>query len=224
MSIPAPFQGNARRIAYSLFLLSGASGPDLRDALVVSGDPGSGEQLRGRDGRAFGVHGGPRVRQHPRAPASGVDPDDLRRAGADDPGHRRCAALVLLPRSWASFVRRSFGALAGHHALLNLSRFLLAFLVLAVPSSAMGMTLPALAQALGAERGSFRAVLGRLYGLNTLGAIAGVLASEMLAPAQRGGVRGGRLCRRAQRRRGGRAPGNSRGTGRSLRRRRPPAW
>src|ERR1051325_3478087 len=26
MSIPAPFQGNARRIAYSLFLLSGASG------------------------------------------------------------------------------------------------------------------------------------------------------------------------------------------------------
>jgi predicted membrane-bound spermidine synthase len=48
----------------------------------------------------------------------------------------------------------------------------------------MGMTLPALAQALGGEQGAFRSVLGRLYGLNTLGAIAGVLGAEIaLLPA-----------------------------------------
>src|SRR6185295_6705950 len=48
------------------------------------------------------------------------------------------------------------------------------------PSTAMGMTLPALSQALGGESGRFRSVLGRLYGLNTLGAVAGVLLGELL--------------------------------------------
>lgn len=88
-------------------------------------------------------------------------------------------ALVLLPALGRLFAP-VFGGLAAHPLVLNALRFVLAFLVLAVPSTAMGMTLPALAQALGGEQGSFRAVLGRLYGLNTLGAIGGVLAGELL--------------------------------------------
>jgi predicted membrane-bound spermidine synthase len=89
------------------------------------------------------------------------------------------AALVLLPRL-GGLCAPLFGALAGTPALLNLLRFVLSFTILVLPSTAMGMTLPALAQALGGERGSFRSVLGRLYGLNTLGAIAGVLATELV--------------------------------------------
>src|SRR3954468_3663445 len=65
------------------------------------------------------------------------------------------AALFLLPRLGGIFAP-AFGALAERPALLNLLRFVLAFALLVLPSTAMGMTLPALAQALGGERGSFR--------------------------------------------------------------------
>ncbi len=93
------------------------------------------------------------------------------------------AAIFLLP-ALGGLASPLFRGLAGHSALLNGFRFMLAFAVLVVPSTAMGMTLPALAQALGGEQGAFRSVLGRLYGLNTLGAIAGVLGAEIvLLPA-----------------------------------------
>jgi len=88
------------------------------------------------------------------------------------------AALALLP-SVGGLLAPLLGALAPWPALLNLLRFSLAFAMLAVPSTAMGMTLPALVQALGHEHGSFRSVLGGLYGFNTAGAIAGVLVAEL---------------------------------------------
>lgn len=87
------------------------------------------------------------------------------------------AAMVLLP-ILGRLLAPVFGAVSSHPAILHGLRFLLSFVVLVVPSTAMGMTLPALAQALGGEQGSFRAILGRLYGLNTLGAIVGVLGAE----------------------------------------------
>ncbi len=55
-----------------------------------------------------------------------------------------------------------------------------AFLVLIVPSAAMGATLPILARSLGARDPNFGRVLGRLYGWNTLGAVAGALVGEAL--------------------------------------------
>jgi len=88
-------------------------------------------------------------------------------------------ALVLLPKV-GGLLAPVFGALAPWPALLNLLRFLLAFAILVLPSTAMGMTLPALVQALGHEHASFRAVLGGLYGFNTAGAIVGVLVAEIL--------------------------------------------
>jgi spermidine synthase len=101
-------------------------------------------------------------------------------------------AMVLLPVLGRLFAPL-FGAVSGHPAILHALRFLLSFVVLAVPSTAMGMTLPALAQALGGEHGSFRAILGRLYGLNTVGAIAGVLGAELvLLPGA--GVYGTGVC------------------------------
>jgi spermidine synthase len=89
------------------------------------------------------------------------------------------SALLLLP-GLGRLLAPIFAATADHAALLNLLRFGISFALLVVPSTAMGMTLPALSQALGGEHGSFRSILGRLYGLNTLGAVAGVLLGELV--------------------------------------------
>lgn len=65
-------------------------------------------------------------------------------------------------------------------AYLNLWRFMLAFTVLVIPAVAMGATLPVLQKALHHYDHSFSASVGRLYGWNTLGAVAGVLAAEFV--------------------------------------------
>ena len=64
-------------------------------------------------------------------------------------------------------------------ATLNVVRVAVAFTLLVVPSSAMGATLPLLARTLSAWDENFGRVLGRLYGWNTLGAVAGAVAGEL---------------------------------------------
>src|SRR5262245_18697327 len=63
---------------------------------------------------------------------------------------------------------------------LNALRVALSFVLLLIPSSAMGATLPLLAGALSARDVNFGRVLGRLYGWNTLGAFLGTLASDLV--------------------------------------------
>src|SRR5881392_4328476 len=66
------------------------------------------------------------------------------------------------------------GALALGGAASVALRFGLAALVLLVPTTLMGGTLPVLTRALmGEDRGLLKPSLGRLYGLNTLGAMIG---------------------------------------------------
>lgn len=62
--------------------------------------------------------------------------------------------------------------------VLNPIRLLLVFLLLLIPSTAMGVTLPLLTKALILHDPRFGSVLGRLYGWNTLGAVVGVLVGE----------------------------------------------
>ncbi len=57
-------------------------------------------------------------------------------------------------------------------------RLLLAFVVLLIPSTAMGLTLPLLTEALVAADPNFGRALGRLYGWNTLGAVLGAVVAE----------------------------------------------
>jgi spermidine synthase len=64
--------------------------------------------------------------------------------------------------------------------ILNPLRFLAGFLLLLIPATAMGATLPILVKALRASDPSFGSVLGRLYGVNTLGAVVGALLGETL--------------------------------------------
>jgi predicted membrane-bound spermidine synthase len=94
------------------------------------------------------------------------------------------------------FVFPVFGALlapllgsARDVAALNALRVTSSFLLLLLPSSAMGATLPLLARALSSWDGNFGRVLGRLYGWNTLGAVAGALGGELLL-VEAFGIRG----------------------------------
>ncbi len=63
--------------------------------------------------------------------------------------------------------------------VLNTLRLLIAFSLLLVPSTAMGFTLPLLVKTLSTRDSNFGRVLGRLYGWNTLGAMAGALGGEI---------------------------------------------
>lgn len=64
--------------------------------------------------------------------------------------------------------------------VLNAVRTGTAFALMLVPSAAMGATLPLLTRALFLDDPRFGSVLGRLYGWNTLGAVAGALLGDAL--------------------------------------------
>ena len=60
------------------------------------------------------------------------------------------------------------------------SRLIISFTSMAVPATCMGMTLPVLVKALTAHKQEFGKAIGSLYGLNTLGAVFGCLATELV--------------------------------------------
>jgi predicted membrane-bound spermidine synthase len=87
-------------------------------------------------------------------------------------------ALVVGLPSLTSLLATVFAPLLTSPALANPLRLGCAFLLLLVPSTAMGATLPVMVSALYRRDPRFGSVLGRLYGWNTLGAVVGALAGE----------------------------------------------
>lgn len=76
--------------------------------------------------------------------------------------------------------------------VLTALRFVLAFLLMLIPTTLMGGTLPVLSEALLRRHADFSRRLGWLYGVNTLGAVTGVMAAGfLLVPAL--GLRGTNL-------------------------------
>src|ERR1700730_1522422 len=57
-------------------------------------------------------------------------------------------------------------------------RFVLSFLILLIPTTAMGLTLPVLVEDPILRRANFGRAIGFLYGSNTLGAVAGAVVGE----------------------------------------------
>jgi predicted membrane-bound spermidine synthase len=86
--------------------------------------------------------------------------------------------ILALPRLSAWLVP-VFRPLIDSPWLINPLRLLFAFLLMLVPTTAMGLTLPLLVKVLFRTDPSFGKILGRLYGWNTLGAVAGALAGEV---------------------------------------------
>ena len=65
-------------------------------------------------------------------------------------------------------------------AALNTARLFFAFILLLIPATVMGATLPTAVSALSGRDPNFGRVLGLLYGCNTIGAVVGALAGEMV--------------------------------------------
>ncbi len=101
--------------------------------------------------------------------------------------------LVYLFPALGATLAPVFRPLLDQPWLLDPLRLLVAFALLLIPSTAMGITLPLLTKALLRDDARFGSVLGWLYGWNTLGAMAGVVAGEMILLG-RFGVRGTALA------------------------------
>jgi spermidine synthase len=87
-----------------------------------------------------------------------------------------CGALILvilpvLNRAYYSI----YTDLSPHLYLKNTIRFLFCFFMLVVPTTLMGGTLPVLSKGLIRKEGTFGLYIGRLYAVNTLGAMFGAL-------------------------------------------------
>ena len=105
------------------------------------------------------------------------------------------AGLVLLLPRLIGLLAPVMARLQGT-AAIDAARLLITFALLVGPATAMGATLPILARSLGARDPNFGRLMGRLYGWNTLGAVAGALVGEwflirLLGVAGTGGAAAG---------------------------------
>lgn len=102
-------------------------------------------------------------------------------------------ALVCVFPLFSELLAPLFRPLFERPWLLNPLRLGASFLLLLVPSTAMGATLPVLVRALSQRESDFGALLGQLYGWNTLGAVVGALSGEAFV-IESLGVRGSGLA------------------------------
>ncbi len=84
-----------------------------------------------------------------------------------------CALYFVLRDLLPYLYSVGYGFLTDAPAALNLARFLVTFLLLAVPTGLMGGTLPVLASLLRHGEARVGTSVGWLYGINTLGGVAG---------------------------------------------------
>lgn len=87
-------------------------------------------------------------------------------------------ALVFFFPSLTRLFAPLFRPFLDRWLILNPLRLGIAFALMLIPTTAMGASLPLLVRALSRGEESFGVLLGRLYGWNTLGAMAGALAGE----------------------------------------------
>lgn len=81
--------------------------------------------------------------------------------------------MVILFPHLTSFAVPVFRFFYKYPLLLNIIRTLGAFILMLVPTTAMGATLGLLIKTLYKKNDSFGSILGLLYGYNTLGAVLG---------------------------------------------------
>jgi spermidine synthase len=88
--------------------------------------------------------------------------------------------LVLGLPALAGLLSPVFRPFLEQPALLNTLRAGIAFALMLVPATAMGATLPIVVKELSRDDPNFGRNLGRLYGWNTIGGVAGALAVELV--------------------------------------------
>jgi spermidine synthase len=88
-----------------------------------------------------------------------------------------CTIVFGLP-VLGDWMRPVWQTLWSHQPTLLALRFLVSFLILLVPTTAMGLTLPVITEDPALRQASFGRAIGFLYGFNTLGAVLGALLGE----------------------------------------------
>ncbi|MFN2622250.1 MAG: hypothetical protein ABR611_05335 [Chthoniobacterales bacterium] len=88
-----------------------------------------------------------------------------------------CTLVFSIPLL-GEWMRPVFQALWNHQQFLNVIRFAVSFLILLIPTTAMGLTLPILLEDPLLKRQQFGLAIGLLYGANTFGAMTGALLGE----------------------------------------------
>src|SRR6266702_173148 len=88
-----------------------------------------------------------------------------------------CTIVFSLPLL-GGWMRPVWQSLWNYQPTLIGLRFILSFLILLVPTTAMGLTLPVLIEDPVLRRTHFGRAIGLLYGSNTLGAVAGAVLGE----------------------------------------------
>ncbi|HXX41775.1 MAG TPA: hypothetical protein VEI58_05880 [Chthoniobacterales bacterium] len=89
-----------------------------------------------------------------------------------------CTVVFALP-SLGEWLQPIFHALLSFQQLLNALRFSISFVILLIPTTAMGLSLPVLLEDPVLKRLEFGKTIGALYGFNTLGAVTGALLGEI---------------------------------------------
>src|SRR5439155_13927524 len=88
-----------------------------------------------------------------------------------------CTIVFALPLL-GEWLRPVWQPLWNYQPTLISVRFILSFLILLVPTTAMGLTLPVLMEDPALRRTDFGRAIGFLYGCNTLGAVGGAVLGE----------------------------------------------
>lgn len=88
-----------------------------------------------------------------------------------------CTIVFALPHL-GTWLRPVFQLLWNHQSLLLALRGFISFLLLLVPTTAMGLSLPVVLEDPAIRKHEFGRAIGILYGCNTLGAVAGALLGE----------------------------------------------
>ncbi len=89
-----------------------------------------------------------------------------------------CTIVFALP-VLGELLRPLFQALWTHQTILLALRVLFSFVILLVPTTAMGLTLPVVLEDRVLAQADFGRALGLLYGFNTIGAVVGALVGEL---------------------------------------------
>src|ERR1700736_4339062 len=89
-----------------------------------------------------------------------------------------CTIVFALPII-GELLRPLFQSLWTHQTILLALRVLFSFVILLIPTTAMGLTLPVVLEDRVLARADFGRALGLLYGFNTIGAVVGALVGEL---------------------------------------------
>jgi len=89
-----------------------------------------------------------------------------------------CTIVFALP-ILGELLRPLFQALWSHQTILLALRVLISFVILLIPTTAMGLTLPVVLEDRQLASAHFGRAIGILYGFNTIGAVGGALIGEL---------------------------------------------